>query len=245
MLKNFFERPDVLKHIDEADKLKSRDAIKEYGKRNKVWSHPTFQGYYESTEHVKPETYDGYRSKAAKQASITREWNYATGKREEFSEEPKTGKIPPKVKKALKVAGGVGALGVLGAGTAIAGDALNLWDLGEVGGVAGKVLSPLDKAGNALNAMASAPTVKELNKVKGSLKQAENKYQDLVDEVTKVGLSYGQGNEIHIHPKAYTQNGGVGVHISTHDPYPVNLDLESTIPMDVCRKLIPTSRSYK
>lgn len=69
-----------------------------------------------------------------------------------------------KLKKALKIAGGVGALGVLGAGTAIAGDALNLWDLGEVGGVAGKVLSPLDKAGNALNAMASAPTVNQLSK---------------------------------------------------------------------------------
>lgn len=82
VLKNFSDKPDVLKHIDEADKLKTRDAIKEYGKRNKVWSHPTFQGYYESTEHVKPETYDDYRSKVSKQASITREWNYTTGKRE-------------------------------------------------------------------------------------------------------------------------------------------------------------------
>ena len=153
-IKEFSERPDILKHIDEADKLKSRDAIKEYGKRNKVWSHPTFQGYYESTEHVKPETYDDYRSKAAKQASITRDWNYKTGKREEFSEGTKTGKIPPKLKKALKVAGAVGTIGALGAAGAITGDALNLWDLGKVEGIAGTVLSPLDKAGNALNAMA-------------------------------------------------------------------------------------------
>ena len=36
VLKNFSDKPDVLKHIDEADKLKTRDAIKEYGKRNKV-----------------------------------------------------------------------------------------------------------------------------------------------------------------------------------------------------------------
>ena len=107
-LSSFSEKPEILKHIDKADQLKTRDAIKEYGKRNKVWSHPTFQGYYESTEHVKPETYDDYRSKVAKQASITREWNYKTGKREEFSEETKTGKISPKVKKALKVAGAAG-----------------------------------------------------------------------------------------------------------------------------------------
>ena len=59
-----------------------------------------------------------------------------------------------KLKKALKIAGGVGALGGLGAGTAIAGDALNLWDLGKAEGIAGKVLSPLDKAGIALNKMA-------------------------------------------------------------------------------------------
>ena len=30
VLKNFSDKPDVLKHIDEADKLKTRDAIKEY-----------------------------------------------------------------------------------------------------------------------------------------------------------------------------------------------------------------------
>ena len=159
-LSSFSEKPEILKHIDKADQLKTRDAIKEYGKRNKVWSHPTFQGYYESTEHVKPETYDDYRSKVAKQASITREWNYKTGKREEFSEETKTGKLPPKLKKALKVAGAVGTIGALGAAGAIAGDALNLWDLGKVEGIAGTVLSPLDKAGNALNKMALSKHIK-------------------------------------------------------------------------------------
>ncbi len=174
VLKNFSDKPDVLKHIDEADKLKTRDAIKEYGKRNKVWSHPTFQGYYESTEHVKPETYDDYRSKVAKQASITREWNYKTGKREEFSEETKTGKISPKLKKALKVAGAVGTVGALGAAGAIAGDALNLWDLGKVEGIAGTVLSPLDKAGNALNKMALGKQIK-FDKHNLELKDSFNK----------------------------------------------------------------------
>ena len=148
-LSSFSEKPEILKHIDKADQLKTRDAIKEYGKRHKIWDNETFKGYYESTEHIKPETYDDYRSKAAKQASITREWNYKTGKREEFSEETKTGKIPPKVKKALKVAGAVGTIGALGAAGAIAGDALNLWDLGKVEGIAGKVLSPLDKGSYA------------------------------------------------------------------------------------------------
>lgn len=80
VLKNFSDKPDVLKHIDEADKLKTRDAIKEYGKRNKVWSHPTFQGYYESTEHIKPETYDEYRSRASKYGAITKASNYQSGK---------------------------------------------------------------------------------------------------------------------------------------------------------------------
>ena len=150
-----------------------------------------------------------------------------------------------KLKKALKIAGGVGALGVLGAGTAIAGDALNLWDLGEVGGVAGKVLSPLDKAGNALNAMASAPTVKELGKVKGSLKRAEEDYQNLVDDIARVGLSYDQGNKIDIHP-TFGDNDTLRFHVSTMSPEgPVNLKINSTIPMDTYRKLLPTSRSYK
>ena len=65
-----------------------------------------------------------------------------------------------KLKKALKVAGAVGTIGALGAAGAIAGDALNLWDLGKVDGVAGEILSPLDKAGNALNKMALSKHIK-------------------------------------------------------------------------------------
>ena len=116
-----------------------------------------------------------------------------------------------KLKKALKIAGGVGALGVLGAGTAIAGDALNLWDLGEVGGVAGKVLSPLDKAGNALNAMASAPTVNQLNKM-------NKKYQGLVDNVAKTILSHDQGRDINVY-KAFEGDGKFyGLDVQTESP---------------------------
>lgn len=70
-----------------------------------------------------------------------------------------------KLKKALKIAGGVGALGALGAAGAIAGDALNLWDIGDVGGVVGKALSPLDKAGNALNHMAAEPYIAAHNRM--------------------------------------------------------------------------------
>ena len=163
----------------------------------------------------------------------------------DFSEKSKTSKVNPKLKKALKVAGTVGTIGALGAAGAIAGDALNLWDLGKVGGIAGTVLSPLDKAGNALNAMASAPTVKELEKVKGSLKQAEKEYQDLVDDIARVGLSYDQGNKIDIHP-TFGDNDTLRFHVSTMSPEgPVNLKLNSTIPMDTYRKLLPTSRSYK
>ena len=78
----------------------------------------------------------------------------------DFSEKSKTSKVNPKLKKALKVAGTVGAIGALGAAGAIAGDALNLWDLGKVDGVAGEILSPLDKAGNALNEMALSKHIK-------------------------------------------------------------------------------------
>ena len=130
----------------------------------------------------------------------------------DFSEKSKTSKVNPKLKKALKVAGTVGAIGALGAAGAIAGDALNLWDLGEVGGVAGKVLSPLDKAGNALNAMASAPVVKELNRSKKD-------YQDLVDDMVKVGLSHDQGNKTDIHP-IFGDHGKLGFHVYTTGPNP-------------------------
>lgn len=83
----------------------------------------------------------------------------------DFSEKSKTSKVNPKLKKALKVAGTVGAIGALGAAGAIAGDALNLWDIGDVGGVVGKALSPLDKAGNALNHMAAEPYIAAHNRM--------------------------------------------------------------------------------
>ena len=156
-LSNFSEKPEILKHIDKADQLKTRDAIKEYGKRHKIWDNETFKGYYESTEHIKPETYDDYRSRAAKYGAITKAENKAYGK---DMAEGKPGDKKSKLKKALKVAGAVGTIGALGAAGAIAGDALNLWDLGKVDGVAGEILSPLDKAGNALNKMALSKHLK-------------------------------------------------------------------------------------
>ena len=142
-----------------------------------------------------------------------------------------------KLKKALKVAGGVGALGVLGAGTAIAGDALNLWDLGEVGGVAGKVLSPLDKAGNALNAMASAPTVNQLNK----------KYQDLVDDVVKTGLSYDQGRDIVVSTNYGRKDGKLyGLRVGTESPAGrVDFDLIPSFRFDKYRNKFPTNNSKR
>lgn len=89
----------------------------------------------------------------------------------DFSEKSKTSKVNPKLKKALKVAGTVGALGAAGA---IAGDALNLWDLGKVDGMAGTILSPLDKAGNALNKMALSKQIK-FDKHNLELKDSFNK----------------------------------------------------------------------
>ena len=79
-LSSFSEKPEILKHIDKADQLKTRDAIKEYGKRHKIWDNETFKGYYESTEHIKPETYDDYRSRAAKYGAITKAENKFYGK---------------------------------------------------------------------------------------------------------------------------------------------------------------------
>ncbi len=239
-LSNFSEKPEILKHIDKADQLKTRDAVKEYGKRHKIWDNETFKGYYESTEHIKPETYDDYRSRAAKYGAITKAENKTYGK--DMSDEGKPGDKKSKLKKALKVAGTVGAIGALGAAGAIAGDALNLWDLGKVEGIAGKVLSPLDKAGNALNAMASAPAVNQLNE---QLNEYKSQHQKLVDDIARVGLSYDQGNKIHIHP-SFGDNGNLGFHVSTMSPEgPVDIRINSTIPMDTYRKLLPTSRSYK
>ena len=141
-----------------------------------------------------------------------------------------------KLKKALKIAGGVGALGVLGAGTAIAGDALNLWDLGEVGGVAGKVLSPLDKAGNALNAMASAPTVNQLNK----------KYQKLVDDVTKTVLSHDQGRDIVV-SRSFGKDGKFhGLRVGTESPAGrVDFDLIPSFRVENYRNKFPTNISKR
>lgn len=80
--------------------------------------------------------------------------------------------------------------------------------MGEVGGAAGKVLSPLDKAGNALNKMASAPEVNQLNK----------KYQELVDNVVKTGLSHDQGKDINVYP-SYGHDGKFhGLRVYTESP---------------------------
>ena len=139
-------------------------------------------GRLEGTEHVKPQTYKEYRGKTAKNAATVREEKTNSMEKnrrvnqniEVVIMDKDDSKKKSKLKKALKIAGGVGALGVLGAGTAIAGDALNLWDLGEVGGVTGKVLSPLDKAGNALNKMALSKQIK-FDKHNLELKDSFNK----------------------------------------------------------------------
>lgn len=151
-----------------------------------------------------------------------------------FSEGPKTGKMNPKVKKALKVAGAIGAAGALGTAGAIAGDALNLWDLGEVEGVAGKVLSPLDKAGNALNKMASAPALEELNKARSDLKWANidlrksgERYQDLVDDLVKIGKAYERGEKVSL--DSFEGLGGTsGFRVAAEGPEKVSRYLYSS-----------------
>lgn len=140
------------------------------------------------------------------------------------SKGPKNGKMNPKVKKALKVAGAVGAAGALGTAGAIAGDALNLWDLGEVEGVAGKILSPLDKAGNALNEMASAPALRELKEVKRDLERSESLsriykegFNDLADDLVKIGKAYERGEKVSLEPLR-GREGITGFRISAEGP---------------------------
>lgn len=142
-----------------------------------------------------------------------------------FSEKPKTGKMNPKVKKALKVAGAIGAAGALGTAGAIAGDALNLWDLGEVEGVAGKVLSPLDKAGNALNEMASAPALEELKEVKRDLEDSKfhsriykEGYYDLTNDLVKIGKAYERGEKVSLEPLRSHEGITTGFRVSAEGP---------------------------